>query len=431
VKSLVATFALGSLTFVVSSPAFAQTPPPAAPPPAGPPAVAAPPPAAPPPAAPPPAAEPPPAAPTPIVVAPAAPPEGAEAEPPPPPKKLEVGSAEGFWQPSALLQFWLYGAQEEMTPAGGPEEDDKKTINFRLRRAELKVKGEILPKTIGYQFMIDPARALEVSNREVPVEDGEGSVTVAQPPTDASGNPNALTILQDFFITFQSDYVDFSVGQFKIPLSMEGYASSSKILFPERAPAARRWGDRRDIGLRFEKKLGDYFGYSAGLFNGTGQNKPDDDRDKDGALRLEVYPIEGLTLAGVGYTTIGTRDDSFRDRLEGDIKYDANDFYVIGEYFLAWDSRNQAKATQGHGSYIEAAYTLFGKLQPMVRFGEVEPNKEKKGDYYRHYDFGVNYLIQKAEAKVGLAVSYYDPENPTPPTNTKKLEGTLAAQVSF
>ena len=52
---------------------------------------------------------------------------------------------------SALLQFWIYGA----------DQDEDETFTFRIRRAELRVKGEIVPKQIGYQIQIDPARALE------------------------------------------------------------------------------------------------------------------------------------------------------------------------------------------------------------------------------------------------------------------------------
>jgi hypothetical protein len=80
---------------------------------------------------------------------------------------------------------------------------------------------------------------------------------------------------------------------------------------------------------------------------------------------------------------------------------------------------------------VQAAYTFFNRLQPMVRFGEVEPNMDAAGDHFRHYEGGLNWLFQKHEAKVGLAVAYYDPTNPSPPTNPKRLEGILAVQAGF
>ena len=360
----------------------------------------------------------------------AAPPpaESSATLPPPAPKSLEVGSGGGRWTPGALLQFWLYASHQNMTPEGATVPvADEDTLNMRLRRAELRVKGDIVPKRVLFQVMIDPARALEVSSKKVPVTGGGGgTVAVSQPPSDTG----PLTIMQDFFITFPSDYADVSVGQFKIPLSMEGYGSSSKLLFPERAPIARKYGDRRDIGLRVEKKLGDHFMYMATLTNGTGQNKADDDTEKDGALRLEGY-LAGFTLGGVGYTTIGKREKSSRDRLEVDAKFDAYDAYVIAEYIHGWDSTGGGKASQGHGTYVEAGYTLFGHLQPMVRVGDIENQMHHKGDHYWHYEGGAAWLFQKHEAKLTLAVARYVPTHPNPPSYPERTEGILAFQAGF
>jgi len=406
----------------------AAQPAPAAPPPETAPASpATPPDAALPPAPPPPAAAapalPPPAPPPPAPFATDAPP------PSPAPKKLEVGSGGGSWQPGALLQFWVDWSHQDMKPKGATVPvADEKTFFFRLRRAELRVKGDIVPKLIGYQVMIDPARALEVN--QVKADSGSGTVAVAQPPLSADGKFSPLTILQDYFITFQSDYADVSLGQFKIPVSYEGYNSSSKTLFPERAAVSRLYGDKRDIGVKVDKKIGEHFYYYAGLFNGSGQNKVDDDTEKDGALRLEGS-IEGLTVAGVGYTTIGKREKSSRDRLEADVKYDAHNVYLLAEYIHGWDTKGGGKATEGHGTYVQAAYTLFEHLQPMLRIGDVEPAMHKAGDHYWHYEAGAAWLFQRNEAKVTLAGAIYDPTTPSPPTNPKRTEVILAAQAGF
>ena len=358
----------------------------------------------------------------PASIAPAPAPTAPAAEPP---NQLSVGSGGGYFQPGALLQFWIDFSHQDMTPPGQTVPvGDEKTFMFRLRRAELRVKGDIIPKKIGYSVMIDPARALEVNQVKV------DSVPLAQPPLSADGKFSPLTILADYFITFQTDYADVSVGQFKIPLSYEGYNSASKILFPERAPVARLYGDKRDMGIRVEKKLWDHFGYSAGIFNGTGQNKLDDDTEKDGALRLEGY-IEGLTVAGVGYTTIGKREKSSRDRLEADLKYDAHNVYVVAEYIHGWDTKGGGKASEGHGAYVEAAYTLFDHLQPMVRVGDVEPVMHKAGDHYWHYEGGLAWLFLKNEAKLQLAASHFAPTTPNPPTNPRRTELILAAQAGF
>jgi len=325
----------------------------------------------------------------------------------------------GFLQFSALLQFWFVASRQSVRP---PE--DETTFNFRLRRADLRAKGDIVPERIQYQMMIDAARALEPNQVEAAAPGGSGTVK-------ATGESKALTILQEFFITFPTEFVDVSIGQYKIPLGYEGYNSASKTLFPERAPIERYYGDRRDIGIRLEKKIGEYVGYSAGIFNGSGQNRADEDQAKDGTLRLELYPIKGLTLAAVGYATLGKRKGTTRDRLEGDVRYEGHDLLVLAEYLAGADSHDGAKAVFGHGMVVQVGYTLFGHLQPMARIGEVEPDTETSGDHYRHYEGGVAWLFQRNEAKITLGVAGYDPTHTDHKKNVAKTEATLLVQAGF
>jgi Phosphate-selective porin O and P len=333
---------------------------------------------------------------------------------------LSVGKAlGGTFQPSALLQFWVVASRQSVR-----EPADETTFSFRLRRAELKMKGDIIPDTVRYQLMLDAARALEPNAVEVATPGDAGTVKV-------TGSSGALTILCDFFITFPTDFVDVSVGQYRIPIGYESYNSSSKLLFPERAPIERYYGDRRDIGVRLEKKIGRYLGYYAGIFNGSGQNKLDDDRAKDVALRLEVYPIEGLTLAGVGYTTLGKREGVTRDRVEADLRYEGYGALVLAEHIRGWDRKNQAPAVRGQGTTIQLAYTILDRLQPMARFGDIDPDMDKWGDHYWHYEGGLAWLIQSNEAKITLSVSGYDPTHTDHRTNVAKTEAILSTQASF
>jgi len=403
------------LALVVATPAWAQ-PAPAQPPPGAVPAAPEAAPVAPVPEAPPPPAPPPPPGPE---VAPApAPLPGAEPlapadAPPSTAERIEVGKNEGFLQPSALLQFWGWYQND----------GEDTTTTFRLRRAELRVKGEIVPKVVGYNLMIDPAKLL-FRETEVdvvpadPTDPAPGSVTVLQPGSDQS-------ILQDFFITFPSEYADVSVGQFKNPVSLEGYASSSKVIFPERSLVSRAYGDRRDIGLRVEKKIGDHFYYYAGLFNGSGQNRLDEDNEKDGALRLEVYPIEGVTVGAVGYATIGERDELHRDRLELDARYDANDILVQAEYIHGWDGL-AAGDIEGHGAYGVLGYTFIERIQPVVRVGFLNTNIDADDDAVTHYEACFNYYLRGQEARLALSVGAFDPE-----VGVTRSEAILFAQVSF
>ncbi len=117
------------------------------------------------------------------------------------PKKLGVGK-EGFFQPAALLLFWFWN----QNPGGRDN-----SLSFRVRRAELRIKGEIVPELVGYMIMIDPRVRSSSRTRRLDVE-GQGAG--ARRHRAASRRPSRdgpTTILQDFNISFLSQYADVTV----------------------------------------------------------------------------------------------------------------------------------------------------------------------------------------------------------------------------
>jgi hypothetical protein len=331
---------------------------------------------------------------------------------------------DGWWQPGANLQFWVFGANQ----AG----ENQSTL--RIRRAELKLKGELIPKLIGFNVMIDPARALDNNKKTLTTSDGVTTVAV--------DNQGAVSILGDFVLTVMSDVADVSVGQFKIPVSYEGSGSASKLLFPERAVVSRTYGDARDMGIKIEKKLGKHFYYYAGVFNGEGQNKLDTNKQKDLAGRIEVYPINGMMVGFVGYAGVNDRSSvaTTKDRLEADFRFDLAHLLVQAEYIHGWDgATGQTKPRrEGAGVYGTIGYTLFDKLQPLVRIGHYDPDVTRNlpgsnehtnlttTDEVTTYELGLNYYLLGDNAKLQAAWSrfvYKDQPN--------RGELIIAAQASF
>ncbi len=310
------------------------------------------------------------------------------------PKKLAVGKdGNGLFQPGVLLQGWFW-----LQSSGG----DTQLSTFRLRRAELSVKGEIVPKRIAYKMMFDPARVLELGTATV--TDGTGmkiSVPAAVSPTAA---------MQDFEITHLSDWGDITIGQFKIPVSWEGLNSSAKIVFPERDFVSQKFGDKRDLGIKVTKafKLWSYF---VGIYNGQGSNTRDANNQKDVAIRLEAYPVKGLTLAATAYDSIGYRSRAgTKDRWEADVRYEGAGVLVQGEFIRARDV-GATGAVTGQGGYVLAGYSLKdpsfkGEIQPVVRVGMYDPNVHASNDAQKHYDLGVNYYLQGHEMKVQGSYAY-------------------------
>jgi len=375
------------------------------------------------------------------VTTPAPAPAVAPVELPPPappadaafPPKLSIGKDGAWWQPGATLQFWAFGANQ-----GG-----ETATSLRIRRAELRLKGEIIPKVFGFNVMIDPARVLDNNSKSIATDDKVTSVTV--------NNQGTVTILQDYMVSFMSDYADLTVGQFKIPVSYEGYNSASKILFPERSVVSRRFGDQRDLGIKIDKKIGKNFYYQVAVFNGEGQNKLDTNKQKDLALRLEAYPIDGLMIGGSGYTSVGQRDKvtTTKDRLEADIKLELANVLLQAEYIHGWDgATNQPMKprVESAGFYAVLGYTIAEKIQPLFRIGRFDSDvtQNLKGgtsdgnpltptvsaapykDEMMSYELGLNYYLKGNDAKQQASWSKFvfaDQQN--------RGEVILAAQAAF
>lgn len=340
----------------------------------------------------------------------------------PPPKKLSVGTV-GVFQPGMLAQGWLL-----VDHTSNAMDVGQSVSTFRLRRAEISAKGEILPHELGYQIMFDPAKVREFTTSTIKTSDGT-TVDVKQPV-------GKISALQDFYITYLTKYADVSLGQFKIPVSWEGYNSSAKILFPERALVSSTFGDVRDLGVRVAKTFSQ-FGYSAGVFNGAGANNLDNNNQKDVALRLEAYPVKGLVVAGVVYSSVGYRARAgTKDRFEGDVRYESGPFLIQAEYLKAADVGASGATVNGEGYYVAGGYTIKDvghsghDLQPIVRFQAFNPNTDKDptpaADTLHGYAVGFDYYLKGHEAKL-QGVYEIQKHDKTRATN----EFILAAQVWY
>lgn len=123
---------------------------------------------------------------------------------------------------NALLQAWTVSDRAASS---------QNTLNFRLRRAELKLSGNA-GSTVRYFVMADPAKTIHPD---------------AQKPQDGK-------ILQDFGVGFTLvPGLEVVAGQFKILTNAESLSSSAELIIPERSAVARVFGDVRDlIGFYFE-----------------------------------------------------------------------------------------------------------------------------------------------------------------------------------
>jgi hypothetical protein len=360
------------------------------------------------------------------------------------PKRLSVGkdSPGAYFSPGLLLQGWF--VYDETVRKAMTGDVSLSTSTFRVRRIEISAGGEIVPKLVRYRFMFDPSRVRDTLNTATAVNAAGMPVTVRTPAS-------ALSTLQDFYITLQSDIADVSIGQFKNQVSWDGFNSAAKIIMPERAFVAALVGGQRDLGLRIDKTFPKFM-YSVGLFNGAGQNNFDNNNQKDVGLRLEVYPVKGLTIAGMTYDSIGYRSRSgTKDRWEADVRYENANVLLQSEFIHDRDVfADGAKPIDSQGFYVALAYLMKGigdgkwkgDLQPVLRVGYYDPNTDTDvdpsmvaassfggNDERTDIEVGLNYYVRGHEMK--FQVSYdrqqFDQSSIKPANN----EVILATQVWF
>jgi len=158
---------------------------------------------------------------------------------------------------------------------------------FDIRRARLDVRGNVSPY-FSYRLQ-----------------------------TDFAGTPKLLDAYAEIKIF---DYLNFTIGQAKIPFSAENLASSNKMESIDRSQVVEALVARgkdeignqngRDIGVQVGGSFGKIknrylFDYKVGVFNGAGINVADKNENKDVIGRLVFHPVKGFDVGGSYYTGVG------------------------------------------------------------------------------------------------------------------------------
>jgi phosphate-selective porin len=295
---------------------------------------------------------------------------------------------------TGLIQGWYAGGNRGFNDT------------FRIRRAELKFTGDLLPK-VKWTVMLDLAKALSLNT---------ASTTVNGTPVirDVSVNQSSR-ILQEAFVTLgYFKRANINIGQFKLPVSQEALQSSGALDTVERAlfltdrSRGGALGDVRDFGVMAFGGLNKQIDYQIGVFNGSGENMNDVDRSDQKAIagRLVFRPefIKGLQIGGSGVWGNGDRlNNPRRDRLGAEMVYVRDKFKVKSEFMTGVDGEIHRR-----GYYAHFGYRFIPKLEGIFRFDMFDPDirRESSSNTVTERDFitGINYYINDNNLK--LQVNY-------------------------
>ncbi len=261
-------------------------------------------------------------------------------------------------------------------------EETGKIDGFDIRRARVDLKGTFSPYW-GYRLQFDLA-----------------------------GTPKLIDAYAELKL---NDYFNFTIGQAKIPFSLENLASSTKLELIDRSQVVEALTARgkdvggnqngRDIGILLGGtilKLKDrpVVDYRLGVYNGAGINTVDNNEGKDIAARLIVHPVVGLDISAALYdgsrfvpevktgTVVTTPSKTVnRDRFGLDLSYDLKNFSIRSEYISGKDDQ-----TEREGYYVLGGYYFFQKkIQLVAKYDFYDTDKSKADNSSTWYVLGANY----------------------------------------
>ncbi len=294
-----------------------------------------------------------------------------------------VNSGTGKTKFNALLQTWAVNDTSVVT-------DNK--FNFRLRRAEIKFSGSVVENTRWF-VMADAAKGVVNSS---PTAVTGGTVNSVNTTSDNK-------ILQDLGVAFSfTPELEFTIGQFKTPTTAEGLDSASELLFPERALVSTAFGDRRELGAQLQYKSG-IVKVTGMVSQGTVANTPDTNNEKDLHLRVDVKPIEILSLGAFTTAPDAAWGKSGRFGLNARLAYEQA--LLRTEYAMQDGSLGDTS-----GWNIDGGYLVTENIQPIARY---EAFKTGSAFTSTAFSFGANYLLLKHNSKVTLTYSMLDHINGT------------------
>jgi|GEM_PF-5668886 len=266
------------------------------------------------------------------------------------------------------------------------------TLNFLLRRAELKFSGN-LTDGVRYFMMVDAAKSTSLTDK----------------------------ILQDLGVGIKlMDGLELVAGQFKTQTTAEGLDSSAELWFPERSLQARTFGDIRQPGLllKFDQ---DAFKIGLMVSNGATPNVSDTNAKKDVTARIDwkahdLVKVGAFTRAA-NYALDPTNGFGFNTRVKPIDKFELR-------ADLAFAKASAVKTT---GYTIDFGYQWDEKCMPVLRYDSFKANNVANAT--RAYIIGLNHNLGATNSKVEVAYGITDNVNAPASADGKYVAGTQSGSI--
>ena len=313
------------------------------------------------------------------------------------------------------------------------EDDDYKNNCFRMKQVRFNIKGEFHNN---FNFKL----SIEYSNDE--------------------GIPES----RDLWVSYTPiKPLKFKFGQFKTPVSRSRLTSGGRLLFAKRPTVASDdFVPGRDIGVMI-KLLTENKKYSIsfGAFTGKGLNQLKDDSEGMPLIagRIEVMPF-GRVKKGEGdkkqtqkFSIVlglnGTYSEDAGPAVDeegsirtingkkilygGDFTVKYRGFFFSSEIIMAYFEPKNGFDYYAGGFYLQSSYYIRPvRLEPAIRYDEMNPSDQIETDRQKTITFGINYFpFHKSFFKVQFNYLHRLPSTDEDQNGFKENEIRLLTQFAF
>lgn len=241
----------------------------------------------------------------------------------------------------------------------------------------------------------------EVRNARFSLEGNVAPIVAYKAEIDLS-DEGKIKMLDAYTRLTPIDHLNFTIGQMRVPFTIDAHRSPHKQYFANRSFIAKQVGNVRDVGLTmaYDTRVGIPVILEAGVFNGSGLTNQKDYWTKQVNFSAKAQAF----LPGGFNVTLGVQ------KIKPDhvtvMMYDAGTYYqghgwhVEAEYLLKnyeHDAFHDVHAFDTFVNYdIKLRGKFFSKVSPLLRY-----------DYMSDHSNGVRYLDGEPDEAGTLVVNDY------------------------
>lgn len=317
----------------------------------------------------------------------------------------------------ALALFFSSSAMAQITE---PNENGKKLDTKKMETKDYlpEIHGTIRAK-YEYEPNIKSSR-FQVRNARFSLTGNVHPIVAYKAEIDLS-DEGSIRMLDAYTRLFPVKGLSFTMGQMRVPFTIDAHRSPHQQYFPNRSFIAKQVGNVRDVGatIGYNMKEGFPFTIEAGAFNGSGlTNQKVWHKDLNYSVKAQFFPINNSNLTLSMQTVKPDIARIYMYDIGG--YYNFYGFHIEGEYLYKHYDNNAFKNVHAVNSFINYDMKLrkvFSKISYLLRYDMMtdhsrgvadEKTKALKIDDYKRHRLtgGITLSIGKKAFVADLRLNY-------------------------